>query len=660
MTGRTRAAARRTLPPGAVAVLLTMLLAGPAQAHAGLESSDPADGATLQTAPTQVTASFTEPPDPDLSSITVVNAAGQEVQAGDALRGAAPRSLAVPLSPDLPDGVYTVSWVVVSEADGHQTAGAFAFGVGVDPGQSTGPAVPVEDTSGPTPLSVTGKLLLYLGIVLGIGTAFSGLWTIGEDLPGRRVLSLSAGIAGALGAIAMLLAERSTLDVSLDSLLSSSTGRSYVWLLVTAGALLVFGAGTAATRGTTMLALMGAAAVATAVARAEGGHAAAADPAWPQELAQSVHVVAMSVWIGGFVPILLLLRQRRRADGPAPIDQVRRFSRSAGWAVLVVVATGIVRVIDEAGGLGAVTKLLFDTSYGTALLVKLALVVLIVGLGAVNRWRSIPRFASGEGLLGRVMAVEAVGAVAILTTTAILTGLNPTPPPTRTPVAAQGISATGSDFATTTTVKLTATPGTPGTNDFVADVTDFDTGEPIEATSVSLRFEPVGRPEVNGSQLDLLQSGSGSWIGDGTQLSLAGVWNVIALVEAGSRGTEVPLTLVTAVPGGQRVETLSQQGLPDITTLTFADGTQLQSYVDADSRELHITAFDADGAELPLSEILVVATPDGGEPQVLDSTRFGAGHFTADADLAAGSWRFDVVAVGKDGAVLQGSFEQEL
>ena len=138
------------------------------------------------------------------------------------------------------------------------------------------------------------------------------------------------------------------------------------------------------------------------------------------------------------------------------------------------------------------------------------------------------------------------------------------------------------------------------------------------------------------------------------------MWDITALVEAGSRGTEVALTLVTAIPGGQRNEIVSQQGLPDITTITFDDGTQLQSYVDADSEELHITAFDAEGAELPLSEILVVATPEGGDPQVLDSTRFGAGHFTADADLATGSWRFDVVAVGKDGAVLQGSFEQEL
>jgi hypothetical protein len=122
----------------------------------------------------------------------------------------------------------------------------------------------------------------------------------------------------------------------------------------------------------------------------------------------------------------------------------------------------------------------------------------------------------------------------------------------------------------------------------------------------------------------------------------------------------VPLTLVTAVPGGQRVDTLSQAGVPDIITMTFSAGQQLQSYIDDGSDELHITAFDPAGDELPLSDVLVIATAEGGDPQVLDSTRFGAGHFTAEADVGAGTWRFDVVATGKDGAVLQGWFEQEL
>ena len=43
------------------------------------------------------------------------------------------REVRVRLDP-VPDGVYTVTWRTVSATDGHVTAGAFSFGVGVSPG----------------------------------------------------------------------------------------------------------------------------------------------------------------------------------------------------------------------------------------------------------------------------------------------------------------------------------------------------------------------------------------------------------------------------------------------------------------------------------------------------------------------------------------------
>ena len=42
-------------------------------------------------------------------------------------------------------------------------------------------------------------------------------------------------------------------------------------------------------------------------------------------------------------------------------------------------------------------------------------------------------------------------------------------------------------------VTLVVTPGTAGPNAFDVDVTDFDSGAPLDATDVSLRFEPVGQ-----------------------------------------------------------------------------------------------------------------------------------------------------------------------
>ena len=112
----------------------------------------------LESAPASITMSFTEPPDADLSTVAVLDSTGAELDTPPAERGAPPRSLAVALPPGLGDGVYTVSWRVVSEADGHLTVGVFTFGVGVDPGHAAAPDVHVpEPAPQASPLAVAAR-----------------------------------------------------------------------------------------------------------------------------------------------------------------------------------------------------------------------------------------------------------------------------------------------------------------------------------------------------------------------------------------------------------------------------------------------------------------------------------------------------------------------
>ena len=652
--------ARATVVSG-IALVVLALAAGPAHAHANLDTSDPAGGATLAEAPSQVTMVFTEPPDPEFLRVEVLNAGGQPVQAGPARLGRAPRSVVVPMPADLPDGVYSVTWQVVSTTDGHLSRNVFAFGVGVEAGSVASPDTAAPSTPAPSPLAVIGRSLLYLGILLAIGTTVAGLWTIGPGLPGRRVLVLSAGGLAVAGALAMLIAERATIGVSIGELLSSSTGRPYLWLLGAAGLTLVCLVTAAFTAGRAGPALLGLAAAVTALVRVKGGHPAE-DP-WSQQLLQVVHIAAAGVWIGGFAPVLMLLRACRGRETPTPIDAVRRYSRTAGWAVLAVVVTGLLRTVIEAGGAGSVLSMLSDTSYGTALIVKVALVALLIGLGAMNRRRAIPRLAAGDHLLRRVMSVEAATALVVVLTTGLLTGLDPEPPAPPPPPEPAAISATGSDFATTVRVTLIASPGLAGSNNFEAAITDYDSGEPIEATAVGLGFEAVGRPEIPDSQLDLEQADPGMWVGRGAQLSLAGVWNVTVQTQLGGRATQVPLVLTTRPPGSQRSSVSLQEGLPDIVTLTLSGGMQLQCYVDPGStgtNDVHVTAFGVDGSELALEDLVVVATPDGETPTALDPRRLSAGHFSAPAELEAGSVRFDAVATARDGTVLQATFTQEI
>lgn len=107
-----------------------------ARAHAVLERSIPDSGATLPVPPTHADLWFTEPVDPMLSSVRVINASGARVS-GLSTPSVDGRRITVSVG-DLPAGVYTVRWRVLSMIDGHSTSGAFVFGIGDAAGATAG------------------------------------------------------------------------------------------------------------------------------------------------------------------------------------------------------------------------------------------------------------------------------------------------------------------------------------------------------------------------------------------------------------------------------------------------------------------------------------------------------------------------------------------
>src|SRR5207237_837611 len=168
-----------------------------AGAHALLNRSDPPSGATLQQAPQAVTLTFTEAPEPTLSSVRILLPSGQQVPTGPlhALAGA-PRTLEVTLGP-LSTGVYTVNWRTVSRVDGHVTGGAFAFGVGTTPADI---AVPEVTSPPPSVLGGAARWGLYAGLSVLLGAAW--VWTIAlPQAPGPGPASLTVVGVGAAGAV---------------------------------------------------------------------------------------------------------------------------------------------------------------------------------------------------------------------------------------------------------------------------------------------------------------------------------------------------------------------------------------------------------------------------------------------------------------------------
>jgi copper transport protein len=95
------------------------------------------------------------------------------------------------------------------------------------------------------------------------------------------------------------------------------------------------------------------------------------------------HLAAAAVWLGGLALLATFLVGRRK-NSDQPVDPHRvtlRVSNYAFVAVVVVVATGTVQAIRQVGSLYA----LLHTVYGQTLLVKIALVVLFIGVGAASR-----------------------------------------------------------------------------------------------------------------------------------------------------------------------------------------------------------------------------------------------------------------------------------
>ena len=169
---------------GTIALAWIVLFAGAADAHALLKSSVPANGATLQKAPTQIVATFTEPPDPELSRLHVLDSTGQQVDKAPT-EGVPGQPLELKLAlPSLPNGSYTVTWQTVSKIDGHIASNSFSFGVGEAPAATPAGGATVTKTPSPSAASVVGKWALYVGVSVLFAAGVVSLLVFGGSIPG--------------------------------------------------------------------------------------------------------------------------------------------------------------------------------------------------------------------------------------------------------------------------------------------------------------------------------------------------------------------------------------------------------------------------------------------------------------------------------------------
>jgi copper transport protein len=499
------------LVAGLATLLSVLCFATGVSAHAALVSTEPGDGSVLSAAPKAVQLLFNEPV--TLAVIKLIDAEGRERD--DVSARAVDKTIVITLPESLPRGTQIISYRVISE-DGHPVAGSLAFSIG-----AATAATAVQTNAG----SVNGLIWLtrigvYLGLLAGVGGAFFAGW-IAPVRAGVNVI-VAALIVGLFSALLSLgLQGLDLLNLPLQGIVTGAPWQAaaatslFQSLLIAVVAMV---AGIVALRGGSArtAAMLSAFAMAgVGLSLATSGHAATAAPQWLNRPAVFLHGVGAAFWVGALAPLTAMAH--RPTEGLLVV--LNRFSRAAVPVVAVLVLAGLTLAVGQLQSFRA----LIETKYGLILSIKIALVIVLLGLAALNRFRLTPALAadpSNTRPLVRSMLLECVAVVGIL---AVVAGWRFTPPPRAlgaavvTPLAVH-IHADNAMF------QVLISPGAIGSNSFVLQLMAGD-ASPLPAKEAMLTLslpargiEPLERKAVRGAD--------GYWSVRDVPIPFAGRWHL--------------------------------------------------------------------------------------------------------------------------------------
>ena len=567
-------AARIGLIAGAVVlvwVALGLLLpADTAFAHANLARASPAPNSVLDEAPSCVAIWFTEPIEPSLSEIQVLDAQGSRVDDGDNLVDTNdPLAMSVGLTP-VPEGTYTVAWKNVSTVDGHRVRGSFVFSVGepITGSAMEAPSEPLlQSPAEPfvrwvmlvSVLAMVGGLtfdLLVSRPVLLSRRAEPSVRRVGAALASRslKLMFLAVGLFIASSIVQLVLNAAAAHEVSFPGTLGSPLwsiltdtewGQLWVWRMglslafLAALAVLMFESMRTRPEEETERWAVGARLLALGfgggilVTLSLTSHGAATTGIRSAALfSDYLHLAASAFWVGALfhfalgVPLVLrsLPPGQRRA---CLAGLVPRFSTVAALSVAVLIVTGIFGAWAQVTVAPALA-----TPYGLTLVVKVVLVALLLAVGALNLLWVRPGLAGSVDRgrwLKRLVAGEAALGIVVLASVGVLTSLEPA----RQVAAREGIgvsdSLTFQDTAEGAAITLEVEPGRVGPNTFTVSLEDR-LGNPIAtASDVSLRLAYLDA-DLGEETAPAVSMGDGTYVMSQSMLSIAGAWQVELIV----------------------------------------------------------------------------------------------------------------------------------
>jgi len=351
------------------ALFLFVIDAADAFAHATPMVYEPAASAVLEKVPSRIRIQFSEHIEASASSITIYAPDGSRADTKDSrLDPSDLRVLSVGMH-DAGEGVYTVSWQVVSQDDGHFTKGGFSFGVGKDaiPVDSGTDEIQVGFSSPYSQAAAIGLELVGQTMFLAVLISVAMLW---RALPPRKITAaqseaferachytVAVGTAFiTIGVVAFLILK--TLDLqgsratsfasTFQTFVGTVDGRFAVYRLILGVAFAVyfvvrkkriFESATFSLNEGVLAALI----ALTLLDRARVSHAAASHfhPNF-SILMNAVHLLAKEFWVGGLMALSLLLLPilHRIARGPWIAVTLASMSKYISVALALTGVTG--------------------------------------------------------------------------------------------------------------------------------------------------------------------------------------------------------------------------------------------------------------------------------------------------------------------------------
>lgn len=373
----------------AVTITITVTLAiianneNRAYAHPVLLESQPANLARLDSAPSEVRMRFSEAVEIGFSRVEVLDSAGNRVDNNDLAYDGDELTLKITLKP-LHDDIYTVKTRVLSKIDGHVVDYTTIFAVGSAelrvedvPTISSKEIVLLPESLARFPGMVGQSVALGTGIaVLLLAGGLAGYTSSMHDSR-LRMLLIYSSIAVIASSIAMIGVSTVRLETGI---VDAMTNRFGTIVLVRLGLALLLLAVLAARSRYTAYASIAVGSILIATNSLLSHSAGLADPALPT-LADFVHNVVASVWVGGLIYMAYTLLPSSRAEAPVALAAIPRFSSMIVVCLAIASITGTFMLFSIESNPGK----LLNSTYGMLLLMKLGIIGVMTGFGAYNQ-----------------------------------------------------------------------------------------------------------------------------------------------------------------------------------------------------------------------------------------------------------------------------------